>query len=104
MLQPLGPEHIVEILRTALTDVGGLGDLSLRADDDALGGIARFANGDARVALNVLELAAAARETSLSMRRSSRRSRRTGRCYATRPARALQPHLRAAQIDAQQRP
>ena len=65
VLQPLGPEHIVEILRSALSDAErGLGDLRLRADDDALGGIARFANGDARVALNMLELAAAmARES-----------------------------------------
>ena len=60
VLQPLDGEHIVDILRNALSDPErGLGGLGLRADDDALSGIARFANGDARVALNMLELAAA---------------------------------------------
>jgi putative ATPase len=50
----------VGILRRALTDTDrGLGSLQVVADDDALIGIARYANGDARVALNVLELAAA---------------------------------------------
>jgi putative ATPase len=65
VLKPLGPEQILEILRRALADPErGLGALGIGADDDALGGIARFANGDARVALNMLELAAAtARES-----------------------------------------
>jgi putative ATPase len=55
----------VVILRNALADPErGLGTLSLQADDDALMGIARFANGDARVALNMLELAAATAATS----------------------------------------
>ena len=49
-----------EILRRALTDdERGLGARGVAADDDALAGIARYANGDARVALNMLELAAA---------------------------------------------
>ncbi len=61
VLTPLGPERIVEILRRALEDRDrGLGALGLGAEDEALRGIARYANGDARVALNVLELAAAA--------------------------------------------
>ncbi|MGH9310933.1 MAG: replication-associated recombination protein A [Vicinamibacterales bacterium] len=60
VLKPLGPERIVEILRRALEDPArGLGSHGIAADDDALMGIARYANGDARVALNVLELAAA---------------------------------------------
>jgi putative ATPase len=60
VLQPLGPEAIVEILRRALTDERrGLGGGAIRAEDDALQAIATFANGDARVALNTLELAAA---------------------------------------------
>jgi putative ATPase len=60
VLKGLGPEEIVTILRTALSDVErGLGALALTADDDALNGIARYANGDARVALNMLELASA---------------------------------------------
>ena len=59
-LKPLSIESTVEILRRALTDrERGLGTTEVEADDDALAGIARFANGDARVALNALELAAA---------------------------------------------
>jgi putative ATPase len=60
VLQPLGPDAIVDILRRGLADEErGLGGRGVRADDEALGAIARFANGDARVALNTLELAAA---------------------------------------------
>jgi putative ATPase len=60
VLKPLDAPAIVEILRRALTDVErGLGREEIAATDDALAGIARYANGDARVALNVLELAAA---------------------------------------------
>jgi len=60
VLKPLGPEAIVTILRRALEDrERGLGALAPAADDDALAGIARYANGDARVALNMLDTAAA---------------------------------------------
>ena len=68
VLKGLGPEEIVTILRKALSDSErGLGALGLQADDDALMGIARFANGDARVALNMLELAGATAATSLKI-------------------------------------
>ena len=61
VLKALEPTDIVTILRRALEDRDrGLGAPGLTADDDALAGIARYANGDARVALNVLETAAAA--------------------------------------------
>ena len=60
VLKPLEATGIVEILRRATTDTDrGLGNLELSADDDALAGMAKYANGDARVALNLLELAAA---------------------------------------------
>jgi putative ATPase len=60
VLKPLEASTVVTILRRALADrERGLGDLGLSADDDALHGIARYANGDARIALNMLELAAA---------------------------------------------
>jgi putative ATPase len=59
VLQPLGPEAIVEILHRAVADERrGLGG-AIRADEEAVQAIATFANGDARVALNTLELAAA---------------------------------------------
>jgi putative ATPase len=60
VLKPLDPATIVQLLRKALTDrERGLGTTGITADDDALAAIARYANGDARIALNMLELAAA---------------------------------------------
>jgi putative ATPase len=62
VLKPLGIDGVVTILQRALDDKDrGLGDLQLQVGSDALAGIARYANGDARVALNLLELAAATR-------------------------------------------
>ncbi len=59
VLQPLTTEETGAILRRALDDPErGLGAAGIAADDDALAVIARHANGDARVALNLLELAA----------------------------------------------
>jgi putative ATPase len=58
-LEPLGPAEIAAIARRALADAEhGLGGRSLAVDDDALGALAELAGGDARTALNVLELAA----------------------------------------------
>jgi len=57
-LRGLNEEQILIILRRALEDKErGLGELNIDIDEDALKQIAIFANGDARVALNVLELA-----------------------------------------------
>ncbi|HEX5814425.1 MAG TPA: replication-associated recombination protein A [Methylomirabilota bacterium] len=59
VLRALGEEQLVAILRAALADPErGLGGSGVSATDDALRAIARLANGDARSALNVLELAA----------------------------------------------
>jgi putative ATPase len=61
VLRPLNEDEVVTILRRALTDpVRGLGGQALSVDEDALRAIARYANGDARAALNLLELSAAA--------------------------------------------
>jgi putative ATPase len=61
VLRGLDVEDVLTILRRALQDrERGLGALEVTADDEALAGIARYANGDARVALNMLETAAAA--------------------------------------------
>src|SRR6202035_156986 len=58
-LKGLTEDQVVTILRRALTDnERGLGRSGITIDDDALQQIAIFANGDARTALNVLELAA----------------------------------------------
>ena len=59
VLQPLSSEQVISILRRAVTEPDrGLGAQTLDVTDDALGAMARHANGDARVALNLLELAA----------------------------------------------
>lgn len=58
-LRPIEEADILALLRRALTDVEhGLGHLRLRADDDALAHLARVCDGDARKALNSLEIAA----------------------------------------------
>ena len=57
VLKPLNEDAIVSILRKAMTDpVRGLGKLDPEAEDEALRAMARFANGDARAALNLLQL------------------------------------------------
>jgi putative ATPase len=60
VLQPLGADAIAAILRRALADrERGLGGVDIHVADVAVDAIARFANGDARAALNLLEFAAA---------------------------------------------
>ena len=60
-LRALTVPEIMTLLRRALVDSErGLGDLRLTASDDLLEQIAILANGDARVAYNTLEAAAAA--------------------------------------------
>jgi len=59
VLQPLDAAAIETILRRALADrEHGLGATDLSVSDDAVAAIARFANGDARTGLNLLEFAA----------------------------------------------
>jgi putative ATPase len=61
VLRPLEVADIVTLLERALTDADrGLGALGVSADEAALTAIATYANGDARVALNLLEQAAVA--------------------------------------------
>ncbi|MBI2901969.1 MAG: AAA family ATPase, partial [Candidatus Methylomirabilis oxyfera] len=58
-LQPLAEDEVVLVLRRALGDhERGLGRLAIEADEESLYFIARFSSGDARAALNTLELAA----------------------------------------------
>ena len=57
VLQALSPAAIEGLLRRALTDPRGFGNEDVRLEEDALPLIARFANGDARTALNTLEMA-----------------------------------------------
>jgi len=58
-LESLTPDDIVAILRRALADTeNGLGTMSVAISDDTLGTLANASGGDARIALNALELAA----------------------------------------------
>jgi putative ATPase len=59
ILTPLEARHVKGILRRAVTDPAhGLGAAAPEVSDEALTAIARFANGDARAALNLLDFAA----------------------------------------------
>ena len=59
VLKPLTIPAVVTILRRALEDAHrGLGGVGITAPDEALSAIARYANGDARIALSMLEMAA----------------------------------------------
>jgi putative ATPase len=58
-LKALSEEQVISILKRAIADEErGLGKLHLSVDEEALHQMAIFANGDARTALNVLEMAA----------------------------------------------
>jgi putative ATPase len=57
-LQPLIEGDVLSLLQRALTEDRGLGQLGIVADEDALAAIASYASGDARTALNALEIAA----------------------------------------------
>lgn len=57
-LEPLNEDAIVKILRRALTHPQGLADKKIVADDEALQHWAVVCEGDARRALNALEIAA----------------------------------------------
>ena len=60
VLRPLTTEAVERILGRALADPErGLGASGIQVADEAVAAIARFANGDARAALNLLEFAAA---------------------------------------------
>ena len=59
VLKPLTEEHIITLLRRALSDKErGLGEMGVSVDDDALAKIAAYSSGDARSAYNVLEISA----------------------------------------------
>ncbi len=58
-LRPLSEDDLLQLLRRASTDAErGLGHLKLQVGDDAFGHLARVSDGDARKALNALEIAA----------------------------------------------
>lgn len=57
VLKELTEEDLTELLSHALTDKKGFGSMDVRMDTELLSVISAFANGDARTALNTLEMA-----------------------------------------------
>lgn len=57
VLQSLTPDDLTELLHHALKSRDGFGDQKIGIEEDSLSAIAQFANGDARTALNTLEMA-----------------------------------------------
>jgi len=67
VLNPLKPEEIEQILKRSLSDKDcGLGGIPVSVPDQVLKQLSLYANGDARIALNILELS-----VSLTRRRAS---------------------------------
>ncbi len=58
ILKALEEGELKELLERALKSESGLGRMRIQIEDRLLSAIARFANGDARTALNTLEMAA----------------------------------------------
>lgn len=56
VLQALQEDDLLELLKHALIDNKGFGNIQIQMDDEILMMIASFANGDARTALNTLEM------------------------------------------------
>jgi len=56
VLNALGQEDLLKLLKQALSDPRGFGGQDVRITDDMLKVISGFANGDARVALSTLEM------------------------------------------------
>jgi putative ATPase len=70
VLRGLTTEEVATILARALVDpVRGLGQVSVEVEEQALQAIAVYANGDARVAINLLELSVAAAPEASGVRR-----------------------------------
>ena len=57
ILKALEEDDLTEMLRRAVTSEKGLGSMNVKISDEQLKLIARFANGDARTALNTIEMA-----------------------------------------------
>lgn len=57
VLNPLDTKDIVKLLKNVIKDDRGFGYMKVSVEDEVLESVAVFSNGDARTALNVLEMA-----------------------------------------------
>jgi putative ATPase len=63
VLKPLAKSHLIKIIKRAIKDKeNGLGNLNIKINDKIIETIAEVSNGDARVALNILEYAVSVSE------------------------------------------
>lgn len=83
LLQPLSVPDLVTILRRAVSDPKGYGG-KVTIADEAMERIATIANGDARIALNALELAILSTGTNISLEDAQKLFQRTSRRYDQR--------------------
>ncbi len=83
LLQPLSVQDLVTILKRAVADPKGYGG-NVTISDEALERIATIANGDARIALNALELAILSTGTNISLEDAQKLFQRTARRYDQR--------------------
>jgi putative ATPase len=98
VLRPLSTDEILKILQRGLADPErGLGTEGVEVVPDAIQAIARYANGDARVALNLLETVVAAAPAGGP---AGRRVDVANVEQAAQRRGTLQPDLGASQVDA----
>ena len=89
ILAPLTTEDLTKIIKRALTDKeNGLGKEGVTVDDDIITLLAELAGGDARVALNGLELAVRSKKIPAW----AGKSRRTGVGEGVEPPSTKRPH------------
>jgi putative ATPase len=67
VLEPLSHEDLTTLLTRALTDAHGLGERNLQIADEALEFLVQQADGDARIALGGLEVAASATNKQITL-------------------------------------
>jgi len=80
LLKPLGVEDLIVILRRALQDETGYKG-AVKISDEALERIAQIANGDARIALNALELAVMTVGMNISLQQADKLFQERSRRY-----------------------
>lgn len=56
VLHQLSQDNIAELIRNAISDPRGFGDMEVKITDGEINALAAFANGDARTALSTLEM------------------------------------------------
>ena len=80
LLKPLSVDDLSAILKRALTDKAGYGG-AVRVSDEAVEKIAQISNGDARIALNALELAVMTSGNSISLAAAEKLFSERGKRY-----------------------